>query len=97
MSYLPTWIDDLILPKSYGESVVDAIYGKGGTAQVGAPDPSYDPADLSSPNVYVEGKKAVTTLGAALTGKLQKYAIIAAAFIAFLVFIYALAGGLARR
>jgi hypothetical protein len=90
MSWLPQWVDDLILPKSYAESVVDSIYGAGGTLSKGiaTPDPTYDPADLSSPNVYVQAKGAVKSAVASVTGDAKMWIIYAAAFLLLLAFVY---------
>lgn len=60
-----------IVPESYGEAMVNEIYGNG-AARTLKPDPVYDERDLSSPNVYVSAKGAikdtVSAVGSFATG-----------------------------
>lgn len=101
MLSLPQWLDDLILPKSEGESTVDAIYGPGGTAQTGMPDPTYDVTDFSQPHVFVQAKGAVQSAlqsaTSSLTSGATKLALYVGAFLLLAVFIYAIAPALVRR
>lgn len=61
-----SWWDRLkesVVPESYGESVVNAIYSTPGNTL--RADPVYDRNDLSSPNVYVQAKGAAKELASA--------------------------------
>lgn len=93
MSWLPEWLSRAITPESYGEKIVNDIYGPGGTAQRGQADPNYDVHDLSSPTVFVAAKGAITSAGSALLGNLKLPALIFGAFILIAVFVF----GLSRR
>lgn len=55
-----------VVPESYGESIVNEIYGS--AARTLHPDPYYDSRDVSSPNVYVRAKGAIGDVASALTG-----------------------------
>lgn len=93
---------DLITPKSHAEALVDEIYG--GPSR-GLPMPEeltqYFPEDAEKPQVFVETTQAVKKAAAAavdsLTSATKKYLIIGAVVLLVLVFVYGLAGGLARR
>lgn len=67
-SQLSMWDSFLgsITPKSFGEAMVDRIYGD--PANTLQRDPQYNRADLSSPNVWVQAKGAVTDTVSAITG-----------------------------
>lgn len=75
-------ITDAVVPQSQAESLVNQIYGVGGTAATGRPDPEIsNAADLSLPAVYVRAKDAVAAGVGNITSQIQsgfiKYTIIA--------------------
>lgn len=75
-------ITDSIVPQSQAESLVNQIYGVGGTASSGKPDPEIgNPQDLSLPAVYVRAKDAVASSINAVQNSFIKYAIIAVAVV----------------
>lgn len=79
-------ITDAIVPQSQAESLVNQIYGMGGTAATGRPDPEISNAqDLSLPAVYVRAKDAVAAGVGNIADKIQsgfiKYTIIALAIV----------------
>lgn len=93
-----SWWDSLkesVVPESYGESVVNAIYSTPGNTL--KPDPAYNVEDLSSPNVYVKAKGAITEAASALTGFGGKALMYAAVFVLVAVAVYALVPALVRR
>lgn len=74
-------VTDKLVPESQAESLVNQIYGTGGTAQTGRPDPEVsDSRDLSLPAVYVRAKDSITAGINNVTDQIQssfiKYAII---------------------
>lgn len=79
-------LTDAVVPQSQAESLVNQIYGVGGTAQTGKPDPEIsNAADLSLPAVYVRAKDAVAQGVSNITSQIQsgfiKYTIIALAVV----------------
>lgn len=79
-------LTDAVVPQSYAESLVDSIYGKGGTAQTGKPDPEVSNAqNLSLPAVYVRAKDAVESGVSNITAQIQsgfiKYTVIGLAIV----------------
>jgi len=58
-------IREFFTPQSYAEALVNDIYST--PARTLAADPSYDPRDFSSPNVYVKAKGAVSDVLGGLT------------------------------
>lgn len=93
---------DLITPKSHAEALVDEIYG--GPSR-GLPLPEeltqYFPEDAEKPQVFVETKQTIKKVASAavdnLTSATKKYLVIGGIILLVLVFVYGLAGGLARR
>jgi hypothetical protein len=96
MSYLPEWLSRLVTPESYGESVVNQIYGGNGSAAI-TPDPSYDVNDLSSPNVYVAAKGAVKETLSTVGGGLEKWLYIIIGVVLLAVVVNAAVPALLRR
>lgn len=90
MDFTPSglWLTltDAVVPQSQAESLVNQIYGTGGTAQTGRPDPEIsNAADLSLPAVYVRAKDAVAAGVDNITSQIQsgfiKYTIIGLAIV----------------
>lgn len=90
MDFTPSglWLTltDAVVPQSQAESLVNQIYGTGGTAQTGRPDPEISNAqDLSLPAVYVRAKDAVASGVNNIYDKIQagfiKYTIIGLAIV----------------
>lgn len=75
-------LTDAVVPESQAESLVNQIYGIGGTAQTGQPDPEISNSkDLSLPAVYVRAKDAVSQGVSNITSQIQsgfiRYTVIA--------------------
>lgn len=93
---------EMITPKSHAEATVDQIYGP---ENRGLPMPEeltqYFPEDSETPQAIVQAKQAVKKTVAqvtdAVTSTTKKYLIIGGIVLAVFVFVYAFAGGLARR
>lgn len=90
---------EAVTPESYGESVVNQIYSD--PARTLLPDPNYNVADFSSPNVYVAAKGAVTkaldTAGA-FSNKLLLYGVLLLLLgVAVYALVPALVGAVVRR
>lgn len=95
MSWLPEWLSRAVTPESYGETVVNQIYGSPATTL--QPDPAYDVADLSSPNVYVQGKQAVSAALGKVGDGLNRYLMYGVVVLLVAVAIYAVVPALVRR
>lgn len=87
-STLSLWdrIKESVVPESQAESLVNQIYGVGGTIQNSIPDPEVgDPKDLSLPAVFVRAKESVASGVENVTSKIEstfiKYAIILVAIL----------------
>jgi hypothetical protein len=93
---LSTWdkIKIAVTPISYGESVVNQIYGPDGPRGIG-PDPSYTVTDFSMPQNVIAAKNAASrilgSVGASLQGGFVKLALIVGAFLLVAIFVNAFA------
>ena len=96
MSYLPEWLSRLVTPESYGESVVNQIYGGNGADAVNA-DPVYDVNDLSSPNVYVAAKQAAKDAATTIGGVTSKWLYIIICVVLLAVVLNAAVPAMLRR
>lgn len=88
MENLSLWdrLKEAVVPESQAESLVNQIYGIGGTAQTGRPDPEVSNAqDLSLPAVFVRAKESVAQGINNVSDQIQssfiKYAIILVAIL----------------
>lgn len=93
-----SWWDTLkesVMPESYGESLVREIYSNPKRSL--QPDPVYDVRDLSSPNVYIRGKAAVSDAVSSLKGFGMKAGIIALVVVLLAIFVYAGAGAFVNK
>lgn len=80
-----------VTPESYAESLVNQIYDNP-TATL-QPDPLYDVKDLSSPNVYIQAKGAVSSVG----GYAMKAIYTLAGFLLIAIVLYAVLPALILR
>lgn len=94
-SGLSLWdrIKESIVPESQAESLVNQIYGVGGTAEKGIPDPETgNAADLSLPAVYVRAKDSVAAgvnnVTSAIQSTFLKYFIVLVAVLAVAAILY---------
>jgi len=84
-----------ITPESHAETIVNEIYSS--PARSLKPDPYYNPADLSKPQVYVTTKDTVKDFAGALTGFASGGLLMVAAFLLIGIAIYAAIPALIRR
>lgn len=87
-------LKESVVPVSYGENLVNQIYGAG--ANPATPPPEYDPADLSSPNVYIHvrdsASKIIASAVSTTKGMFVKLGIVAVAAILIVVVVHGIAG-----
>jgi len=84
-----------VTPESYGESVVNQIYSD--PKRTLLPDPAYNVQDLSSPNVYVAAKGAVSNALNVASSFGKNALLIGLGVLLLVVAVYALVPALVRR
>lgn len=89
-------IKESVVPESYGESIVREVYGSTPSRTLQR-DPVYDPNDFSSPNVYRQGKAALSDAASAFSAFGTKALIIGGVFILLVVIAYAGTTAFVRR
>lgn len=84
-----------ITPESHAEGIVNEIYSS--PSRTLKPDPAYDVTDLSSPNVYVNAKGAISDTVSAIKGFAGIGIATVAIFILVALAIYVAIPALIRR